>query len=104
MSQYATYHDCCAPRVNNIQLFADRVNDAIVLPGERFSLNQHVGERTEEDGFEEAGTLLRGELTDTVGGGVSQFATTFYNAMFWGAMRTYPTRPIAFTSPATPRA
>ena len=84
VSQYTTYHDCCAPRVNNIQLFADRVNDAIVLPGERFSLNQHVGERTEEDGFEEAGTLLRGELTDTVGGGVSQFATTFYNAMFWG--------------------
>ncbi len=84
VSHYTTYHNCCAPRVNNIQLFADRVNDAIVLPGETFSLNLHVGQRTEEDGFVEAGTLLRGELTDTVGGGVSQFATTFYNAMFWG--------------------
>ena len=84
VSQYTTYHDCCAPRVANIQLFADRVNDALVPPGETFSLNRHVGERTEEDGFVEAGTLVRGELTDTVGGGVSQFATTFYNAVFWG--------------------
>ncbi len=84
VSEYTTYHGCCAPRVTNIHLFADRVNDAIVPPGERFSLNGHVGERTVEDGFLEDGTLVRGELTDTVGGGVSQFATTFYNAMFWG--------------------
>lgn len=99
VSQYTTYHDCCLPRVTNIQLFADRVNDALVPPGERFSLNRHVGERTEEDGFVEAGTLLRGELTDTVGGGVSQFATTFYNAVFWGGYEdiTHKTHSFHFT-------
>ena len=99
VSQYTTYHDCCAPRVNNIQLFADRVNDALVAPGETFSLNRHVGERTEEDGFLEAGTLVRGELTDTVGGGVSQFATTFYNAVFWGGYEdiTHKTHSFHFT-------
>ena len=99
VSQYTTYHDCCAPRVDNIQLFADRVNDALVPPGETFSLNRHVGERTEEDGFVEAGTLLRGELTDTVGGGVSQFATTFYNAVFWGGYEdiTHKTHSFHFT-------
>ncbi len=99
VSQYTTYHDCCAARVTNIQLFADRVNDALVPPGETFSLNRHVGERTEEDGFVEAGTLLRGELTDTVGGGVSQFATTFYNAVFWGGYEdiTHKTHSFHFT-------
>ncbi|MDE0132829.1 MAG: VanW family protein [bacterium] len=99
VSQYTTYHDCCAPRVNNIQLFADRVNDALVPPGETFSLNRHVGERTEEGGFVEAGTLVRGELTDTVGGGVSQFATTFYNAVFWGGYEdiTHKTHSFHFT-------
>ena len=96
VSQYTTYHDCCAHRVTNIQLFADRVNDAIVLPGETFSLNQHVGKRTGEDGYVEAGTLLRGELTDTVGGGVSQFATTFYNAMFWGGYEDISHKPHSF--------
>ena len=99
VSQYTTYHDCCAPRVANIQLFADRVNDALVPPGETFSLNRHVGMRTEEDGFVEAGTLVRGELIDTVGGGVSQFATTFYNAVFWGGYEdiTHKTHSFHFT-------
>ena len=99
VSQYTTYHDCCASRVTNIQLFADRVNDALVPPGEIFSLNQHVGRRTGEDGFVEAGTLVRGELVDTVGGGVSQFATTFYNAVFWGGYEdiTHKTHSFHFT-------
>lgn len=84
VSQYTTYHSCCAPRVTNIHLFADKVDGAVVRPGERFSLNGHVGQRTTEKGFVGAGTLLNGEVVNTVGGGVSQFATTFYNAVFWG--------------------
>lgn len=84
VSSYTTYHPCCASRVDNIQRFADIVDGAVVLPGERFSLNRHVGERTSARGFLPAGTLIRGELVNTVGGGVSQFATTFYNAVFWG--------------------
>ena len=84
VSSYTTYHPCCASRVDNIQRFADIVDGAVVLPGERFSLNRHVGKRTSARGFLPAGTLVRGELVNTVGGGVSQFATTFYNAVFWG--------------------
>ena len=87
VSRYTTYHSCCAPRVNNIQLFADKVNGATVPPGGSFSLNRHVGKRTAAGGFVGAGTLVGGELVNTVGGGVSQFATTFYNAMFWGGYR-----------------
>ena len=56
----------------------------IVMPGEVFSLNEFVGERTREKGYVPAGTIIGGQLIDTVGGGVSQFATTFYNAVFWG--------------------
>ncbi len=84
VSRFTTYHDCCQNRVKNIQLFADEVDGALVLPGEEFSLNEHVGERTRERGFLLDGTIVDGELIDTVGGGVSQFATTFYNAVFWG--------------------
>ena len=96
VSRYTTYHACCPARVTNIQLFADKVNGAVVPPGRSFSLNGHVGERTVEDGFLEAGTLLGGELVNTVGGGVSQFATTFYNAMFWGGYRDVRHKPHSF--------
>ena len=102
VSQYTTFHPCCAARVTNIQLFADKVNDALVPPGERFSLNQHVGRRTEEDGFVEAGTLVRGELVDTIGGGVSQFATTFYNAVFWGGYENITHKTHSFYFPRYP--
>ena len=84
VSQFTTFHPCCADRVTNIHQMADDVRGALVLPGETFSLNEHVGQRTEEGGYLPAGTIVAGELVDTVGGGVSQFATTFYNAVFWG--------------------
>lgn len=84
VARFTTYHACCESRVDNIQLFADIVDGTIVPPGESLSLNALVGERTIEDGFKPAGTIIRGEIVDTVGGGVSQFATTFYNAVFWG--------------------
>ncbi len=84
VSQYTTYHNCCAPRVNNIHLFADMVDEAVVSPGGTFSLNRRVGQRTVEKGFVEGGSLFDGYLTVSVGGGVSQFVTTFYNAVFWG--------------------
>ena len=102
VSQYTTYHPCCAARVTNIQLFADKVNDALVPPGEEFSLNGHVGRRTVGDGFVEAGTLVRGELVDTIGGGVSQFATTFYNAVFWGGYQDIFHKTHSFYFPRYP--
>lgn len=84
VSEATTGHPCCQPRVENIHLFADIVDGTIVLPGETLSLNVLVGERTTERGFLPAPTIIRGKIVDTVGGGVSQFATTFYNAVFWG--------------------
>ena len=84
VSRFTTYHSCCESRVDNIQLFADIVDGTLVKPGESVSLNDLVGQRTEERGFKPAGTIIRGKIVDTVGGGVCQFATTFYNAVFWG--------------------
>ena len=94
--QFTTYHDCCAARVANIQLLADTVDATIVEPGETFGINDHVGERTEEGGYREAGTIIRGEIVETVGGGISQFATTLYNAVFWGGYEDVEHRPHSF--------
>lgn len=96
VSQFTTYHDCCQNRVTNIHLFADEIDGTIVRPGETFSLNDHVGERTAEKGYLADGTIIAGEIVPTVGGGVSQFATTFYNAVFWGGYEDVTHKPHSF--------
>ncbi len=96
VSQFTTHHPCCADRVTNIQLMADTIDGAIVRPGEIFSINEFVGERTLEKGYLPAGTIVAGELEDTVGGGVSQFATTMYNAVFWGGYQDIEHRPHSY--------
>jgi vancomycin resistance protein YoaR len=93
VSTFTTKHDPGQDRVKNIQRFAETIDGAIVQPGEEFSLNGHVGQRTTEKGYLPAGTLISGELVDTVGGGVSQFATTFYNAVFYGCYEDVTHKP-----------
>ncbi|MBN2113717.1 MAG: VanW family protein [Acidimicrobiia bacterium] len=78
-------------RIHNIHLMADLINGTIVLPGESFSINDFVGPRTEEKGFRRAGAII-GPIIDCCdspanwGGGVSQFATTMFNAIFWSGL------------------
>ena len=96
VSQFTTYHDCCQNRVNNIHLMADAVNGVIVPAGASFSLNDTVGERTVEKGYLEDGAIVGGRLEKAIGGGVSQFATTFYNAVFWGGYEDIAHKPHSF--------
>lgn len=70
-------------RVTNIHRAADIMNNTVVEPGQVFSLNDTVGARTAERGFVKA-PVFYGEFTEDYGGGVSQIATTTYNAAFWG--------------------
>ncbi len=96
VASFTTYHDCCQNRVTNIHLIADKVDGAIVEPGASFDLNGFVGRRTTEAGYLEDGTIEQGEIIKTVGGGVSQFATTFYNAVFWGGYEDITHKPHSF--------
>jgi hypothetical protein len=86
VSEFTTNHACCESRVTNIHRIADIVRGAIIHPGERFSVNDFVGERTTEKGFVPAGAIQQGHFKDDVGGGVSQFATTFFNAAFFAGL------------------
>ena len=96
IASFTTEHACCQGRVQNIQRMADLVNGAIVEPGESFSINDHVGPRTREKGFTEGGIIIRGEFEDAVGGGVSQFATTFFNAVFFGGYEILQHQPHSY--------
>ncbi|MFR6055611.1 MAG: VanW family protein [Eubacteriales bacterium] len=74
------YSKSAADRKHNIALAAKSLNDALVAPGEEFSFNRRVGERTKARGYKEAKIIVGGEFVEGVGGGVCQVSTTLYNA------------------------
>lgn len=86
VASFTTHHDCCQNRVVNIHLMADTVRGVVIEPGETFSLNDHVGRRTADKGYLPAGGIINGVLVDQLGGGVSQFATTLFNAAFFAGL------------------
>jgi vancomycin resistance protein YoaR len=86
VSTFTTPHACCESRVTNIQRIADIVRGAVIPPGDTFSVNGYVGQRTAAKGFVEAGVIYNGVFTNDVGGGVSQFATTLFNAAFFAGL------------------
>ncbi len=91
-----TFFSCCGDQKNlnriiNIKRIAEEVDGAIVLPGETFSLNERVGQRTIEDGYRRAGAIIGPvvyccEHPANIGGGVSQFTTTLFNAVYWSGL------------------
>jgi vancomycin resistance protein YoaR len=83
VSSFTTNYIPGQSRVTNIHLAADIMNNAVVEPGRVFSLNDTLGPRTPQRGFVKAPVYYDGEAED-YGGGVSQIATTTYNAEFWG--------------------
>ncbi|WP_280339187.1 VanW family protein [Nocardia neocaledoniensis] len=70
----------------NIRTVAAKVNGAVVKPGETFSLNEFTGPRTAAEGYVESGIIDKGRPSTAVGGGISQFATTLYNASYFAGM------------------
>ena len=93
---FTTHHPCCAPRVTNIHAIADIVDGYVVLPGETFSLNGVVGRRDTGRGFVQAPQILRGQFVKDVGGGVSQFATTIFNAVFFSGLKDIQHTPHSY--------
>ena len=87
VASFTTEHPCCAPRVRNIHRMADIVGPRVLAPGETFSLNDTVGRRTIDNGFVAAPVINGdGNFDQDVGGGVSQFSTTLFNAAFFGGL------------------
>ncbi len=68
-------------RTSNIVLAAEAINNTVVFPGEKFSFNQTVGKRTKEKGYLPAPIIIRGELSEGIGGGICQVSSTLFNAV-----------------------
>ena len=73
-------------RRHNLTLAAKAISGTVLQPGESFSFNGTVGERTAERGFREANVVVNGEFQKGIGGGVCQVSTTLYNAVLLAAL------------------
>ncbi|MDY0339997.1 MAG: VanW family protein [Coriobacteriia bacterium] len=73
-------------RVNNIHVLADALDGTLLAPGETFSFNGTVGERTAAKGYEEAAAIVNGKLVPQLGGGICQVNTTLFNAVFFSGL------------------
>jgi vancomycin resistance protein YoaR len=93
VSAYTTEYPSGEARVTNIHRGADLLNNTVVEPGRVFSLNDTIGPRTAERGFVTAPVFAEGAFFDDFGGGVSQLATTVYNASFFGGYEDVTHQP-----------
>ncbi|GIO04317.1 hypothetical protein J31TS6_03450 [Brevibacillus reuszeri] len=82
IGQYTTYYNSRNKnRSHNIMLASKAINNYVVLPGEIFSFNKVVGKRTKEKGYLQAPIIVRGELSEGIGGGICQVSSTLFNAV-----------------------
>ncbi|WP_187271991.1 MULTISPECIES: VanW family protein [Corynebacterium] len=80
----------------NIRRVAAQVDGAVVNPGETFSLNGYTGPRGTAQGYVESGIIINGHSGTAVGGGISQFATTLYNAAYFAGFEDVAHTPHSY--------
>ncbi len=102
VSSFTTHHKCCQPRVHNIHIAAARVDGVVLRPGERFSLNERLGPRLASVGYRLAPTIVRGKMEKVLGGGISQLATTLFNAALRGGYAIVQRQPHSIYFPRYP--
>ena len=93
MGSYKTYNAGTWDRITNLRLGVTLLDGTLVAPGGTFSLNDTIGERTEERGFRSAPVIIGTEYEEEVGGGTSQVATTVFNTAWEAGVRITERNP-----------
>ena len=96
VSTFSTHFPYNPPRTTNIRIAAGVLDGLLVRPGETFSLNGALGQRTPDKGYQRAPVINGGRLTTDYGGGVSQVSTTLFNAVFFAGLDTISHKPHSF--------
>ena len=105
LSSYSTFYAGSADRITNLRLAVQLLDGARIAPGATFSFNDRVGERTLERGFRPAPVIVGDKYEEDVGGGVSQVATTVFNAAWEAGLPisgAQPARAVHRALPARP--
>jgi len=85
--RYSSFYTGTADRITNLKLATSLLDGTRIAPGATFSFNKEVGPRTEARGFRSAPVIIGGKYEEGVGGGVSQVATTVFNAAWEAGLK-----------------
>lgn len=89
ISSFSTnFSTSTAARATNISLATSFINGKVLMPGETFSFNDVVGQRTASRGFQEAPVIIGNKVDSGLGGGICQVSTTLYNAAIRANLQT----------------
>lgn len=83
LATFSTWYIGSNNRYQNLVVSANKINGTVVMPGETFSYNSTVGERTIAAGFREATVFENNQAVSGLGGGICQVSTTLYNAVLF---------------------
>lgn len=87
MAKFTQPFPYAAYRVQNIGRAAKKINNTLLRPGDTFSMNDIVGERTKANGFTTGYVVGEGgRLQEDLGGGVSTLATTLWTSAFFAGL------------------
>ncbi|MBR6034251.1 MAG: VanW family protein [Clostridia bacterium] len=82
ITKFSTRYDAgLVNRSTNLKLASDKINGTVLMPGEEFSYNKVVGERTIAAGYKDAPIYSGGKVVDGLGGGICQISSTLYDAV-----------------------
>lgn len=81
LSTFSTNYVNNPSRTTNLRIAASKINGTILMPGEKFSFNQVVGERTIAAGYKNAAIFVNGQVEDGLAGGICQISSTLYDAV-----------------------
>ena len=82
------YWNSTENRINNVKLASSKIDGTILYPGDVFSYNEVVGQRTQEAGFLPAPAYVDGDVKDEIGGGACQVSSTLYCATLFAFLET----------------
>lgn len=103
LGEYKTPHTADSDRNVNLKLACEAIHNMILLPGETFSYNKALGERTEERGYKPAESYVNGLTVDTVGGGICQVSSTLYYCALLSDMEIKVRYPHGYVSSYIPK-
>jgi vancomycin resistance protein YoaR len=81
VSTYTTTYANNANRIINVKNAARMLDGRVIAPGETFSFNEKVGQRTVDNGYKDAFIIVNNKFIPDTGGGVCQVSSTLYNAV-----------------------
>ncbi len=94
IGSYITYYNPGnVNRTTNLRLASQAIHNKVVNPGELFSFNETVGERTIARGYKPATVIVSGEFSEGVGGGICQISSTLYNSVDKAGLKIVARQP-----------